>query len=804
MSGPENIKGFDYQISYSLLKTLELLANDSSDMSIIFESLDEQEEDFNIISENFDEYHQLKKRNEGNHWTPGDLKLILNKFIDKDKGSTKFCFVTDGTANPDLKKLKKLTIKDSAIDDVFLSLFLPEDKTIAQLKDVLRRTSIYTRFFSSDDDDDPAKNLKKEIFETLNNPPFELQYPASACFSELWKLVFDYAREAKRISIQNIKNDFVKKGVSIVQKPWLEIPLITGFLGREEELNIILTNTTKSNIIIIYGINGIGKTWMVSKIVEENALNTTCWINTNRWTSIDHFIFLFSAFLYSNGHVFEAKKLHDLDIAKRLPTITKILEILDVTIVVDSVNSGNKDFFEFIVELIKHLKIKKLLGKLIISSTNIVQGYSEIDVIQKRIYDFNLKGFSIEDTKLILSTLIKTIDEESIIAFHNALGGHPMAIFFLKELLDKNYITQIDISDIRTKSIEVARDWIIEKSISNLSETNRDYLLKLSLLEGYITEEEISFILDSGIKSKYLLNELYIQHLISFQDGNLLIHDSIKEVAINMLGHVYKFTLHKKLVDFYFSIMDSQYSAKESVLYEWIMKWGHQTEQLKGSNLLDDKYALIINQSDEELAALWAIRRFGYPFDFKTEDLSSSELIVKILLGKALITKNLDPHRTYMDSPVEYILLNIDFWQECFITYLCLSRNLSNHLGYISVFLPNFSFHVQNITCWWEHCIEYMPLPSIPKSEEIEHSNFIKEQFEKGAYDSKTTEEIEFLRSMLIVGEQDEENNDIDEENELESQASWCPIFGHCCPGGEEQSIECRNDTEEDEPKAKE
>lgn len=49
MSGPENLKGFDYQITYSLLKTIELIKLGVLDCKIIYESLDENEEDFNII-----------------------------------------------------------------------------------------------------------------------------------------------------------------------------------------------------------------------------------------------------------------------------------------------------------------------------------------------------------------------------------------------------------------------------------------------------------------------------------------------------------------------------------------------------------------------------------------------------------------------------------------------------------------------------------------------------------------------------------------------------------------------------------
>jgi len=469
MSGPENLRGFDYQITYSLLKVLELFSDYSPELSMKFESIGEDEEDFNVYGDGWQDFHQVKKRSEGNHWTPGGLKPIFKKFVDKDRGSTNFYFITDGSANPDVKKLKAAIKADDDFDGDFLVQFLPEGVTKKRLSEILKRTILYTRYFSSDDDEDPSKILKKEVLETINRYPFALGHTVEICYSRLWKIIFDYAREAKTITIQQIKEDFLQAGVSFVKNPWSDFPAIEEFQGRKVELHDIETSLSLSNKIIIYGINGIGKTLVSSKIIHETALNSTCWIKCDRWTSIDYFMFLITSLLYSQEHEYEAKSLQGLEIADRVPALLGVLERVAITIVVDSINSGSQDLNLFIENLLEESLCKKIKANLIISSTKRIQGYSESDVTNNRISEYYLTGFTLDDSKLIMSSINSYLGETEIAEFHNAVGGHPMAIFFLKELIGKKSITTDDLHSISSKSVETARDWIIERSIMQLS-----------------------------------------------------------------------------------------------------------------------------------------------------------------------------------------------------------------------------------------------------------------------------------------------------------------------------------------------
>jgi hypothetical protein len=801
MSGPENLKGFDYQITYSLLKTIELIKLGVSDCKIIYESLEENEEDFNIILPDGSEYHQLKKRIEGNHWTPGDLKSIFEKFLSKSTATTNFFFVTNGTANPAVKKLKELLYKNETPSDDLLKDFLPEKKTLKELKELLKRTTILTRHYSSEDDENPAKLLKIAALDYLNQPPFSLKQNDELVYNNAWKITYDLAREAKTIDLKNLLQIFEKIGIEIENTPWLSLPKINDFKGRKEEIEIIKSKLQTSRKLIINGINGIGKTWITTRLIftEKDLVKKTCWIQTNRWTTIDRFIFLVSSFLYANGNALQAEQIRKSEIADRIPSILNALKKTDFTIVIDSVNSGNSDFIAFVTDLVNQSLEIEHLGKLIISSTKRLFNFSEADFSKNKVSEYNLLGFSLKDTNNILIEVSDYFEKNEIEDFHNSVGGHPISIFFLKELILRDSITKDEFTKIKLKSIENARDWIIEKSIQQLSETSKNNLLNLSVIDEIVTFEEAELLLNSVIKPKYLLRELHEFNLISLDENGILLHDSIREVALNMLTKDSRYALHKKLADYYFAKMKPLYGTDEGVDYDLIMKWGYHTECLKDSSYLEEKYSKILQLKNIELDALWAISRFGYPFDFKSENLKESKLVIKNLLAKKLIKENENDKLKYSYRSHLYVISNLDFWDECLVVSLCISRALSYHLGYIPIFKPNHSWNLQGQACWWEHCIEFMPLPPIPKQQRIDHLKFIEEKLERGEYADKTEEHREMLREWVRKGVPD----NAPEKKDVEMEKKSCPIFGHCCPDGKKQAQACRKEFNKEEKRIK-
>lgn len=797
MGGTDGLKGFDYQITYSVLRIIELLIqNTPNSTEFIFESLIEEEEDFNIIDGISKEFIQLKKRIEGNHWTLFDLKEILSKFLEKGDKTTKFHFVTNGTGNPDVIKIKKALLTNSKIDNELLDKLTPEGKNRNQIIDLLKSVQISTRFGISDDDNDPAKILRNECFKLLNRYPIYLNgVDLDSAYNSIWKLIFDYSREGKKVALETIKRELKQMGVQIESSPWSYEVQIDDFTGREVELQNLKEIINSKQVVCLNGINGIGKTWTTIKLINQtDYIDKTCWIGINQWTTIEQLQFTISSYLYNANKNFLASKVNTGERVHVIPAIIHSLKEHNYILVFDSYNSANNDFKTFVKELIETTSRNEIEGRILCSSTETVF-IARTQEGKSNYQEYDLSGFELKETEAILSELSADFTDDDITQFHNSVGGHPMSIFFLKDIYLKNGSETITVRELSQKSIEECRDYILEKSIMILDEESKNHLLSLSVFKGDIDWDQCDAQIDSILNAKTALHPLFTKRLLIRTKSGVSIHDSIRAVCQTIITERFKIQLLIKAIDYIFSKMQSGFDGPEGVLYDDMVKWSDLLSELHSINSIDEKYKLIFDFTDLELDALWAISRFGYPFDYETEDLSSSQEVVNNLVAKGYVKENDDSKRVRHDKKLIYDLTNLDYWQECLIIALCLSRGISSNMGYIPIFKENHSFSEQMLICWWEHCIEFMPLPPQPRMERIEHQEYVKKKFEDGEYNDKTEKELEFL--LDIINENITDN--ALEENDLEMEESSCPTFGHCCPGGNDQAQECRKHEEENE-----
>jgi hypothetical protein len=136
--------------------------------------------------------------------------------------------------------------------------------------------------------------LKNAVLESLNKPPISLKQDYELIYNNAWKTIYDLARGTKSIDMKVLLQVFKKIGIEIEKTPWLILPKINDFNGRKEELEIIKSQLDVSRKIIINGINGIGKTWITIKLIstEIDSLKKSCWIQTNRWITIETYFFI--------------------------------------------------------------------------------------------------------------------------------------------------------------------------------------------------------------------------------------------------------------------------------------------------------------------------------------------------------------------------------------------------------------------------------------------------------------------------------------------------------------------------------
>jgi hypothetical protein len=378
-----------------------------------------------------------------------------------------------------------------------------------------------------------------------------------------------------------------------------------------------------------------------------------------------------------------------------------------------------------------------------------------------------LKGLTVNDTKLFFKKLKIQSSNEQIIEFNKAVGGHPMALVFIKNLLENGEYRPEDFKELSQESIEKIFEWLFKKIFSTLNSSEKGIILRMSIFNYPFNDNEALEVIEVIERPRYLFMPLYQKNLITKLGSEFVIHDCIRPVAYDILTNSEKNRLHNKMVNFYKKEMEIDYKTNHEVSYVKIFKWGYHLENVDSGECLSPLVIKLKRMDEKYLDALWAIRRFGYPFSFADKKLKQCNSIIRELVKCEQIEKNTQKLNKKSEKIPEYVLKNFNFFDELFVVHLCLSKNVSNHLGYIKNTNPNFAYSKQNLLCPWEHCIELFPLPS--------------DEFEKMS---------ESIKLNLV----DIDGNILMKDAWAFIKASSCPIFGHSCPNGPEQANFCKNE----------
>lgn len=387
------------------------------------------------------------------------------------------------------------------------------------------------------------------------------------------------------------------------------------FVGRESELNLIKDWLDKSpnKIVIIHGIAGIGKTTLVSKILEEyRPRKNVFWYRFHEWDKLRNILTPLSEFLSQMNmqdlkNYLESKATLDLnevaDILEKLLNNSNSLLFID-----DFHRAGANDkiigLFTLITEMLERIEGLKV----IIASRSIVSFYDRREVvIKKLIAELALKGLDEEGSKALLKLrALKDVDQEPVFkSIFNLTQGHPLSLELIdrldaiKELKDqKNFNLYIE-EEIFLKLTD------IEKKILQIASLHR----YPTALEGLLIFSELSYEVLAKLLKKSLLVE---------SDEGYEAHEIIKDFFFAHLSPELKKELHLKIGEFYLNQLEkteellekgrisieAQYhflnSGKQDKLVEVAVKNGADLiEQGYFEELLDTLNKLDIDRLDQ-------------------------------------------------------------------------------------------------------------------------------------------------------------------------------------------------------------
>ncbi len=218
------------------------------------------------------------------------------------------------------------------------------------------------------------------------------------------------------------------------------------FYGREQELsklNAWITDKELYRVIIIYGIAGIGKTTLTSKLIDTyRGSKHLFWHNFYNWDTVRGVLLRLSEFLSKIGDD-KLIKYIDFDRPLKLDKILKSLkdemEELNLLLIFDDVHKANEELRSFISSLIEILN-QSNTAKFLILSRYIIPFYNQRKVlVRKSIAELELEGLDFQSSVKILRK--KGLPQAKYRAIYNMTAGNPLLLeIFEHNRKSKRYI----------------------------------------------------------------------------------------------------------------------------------------------------------------------------------------------------------------------------------------------------------------------------------------------------------------------------------------------------------------------------
>ncbi len=309
------------------------------------------------------------------------------------------------------------------------------------------------------------------------------------------------------------------------------------FIGREREVNFLKEAiiSKKKRVSVVYGIAGVGKTTLSWKITEifKNDMNIF-YIDLKEWTSLGYMLKELGTFLSGCGwdHL---KNLMDpnteIEIEPICDLIKTLPEDLPILLVLDDVHRAPEEVLMFLASLKERLHSMKNMNIIILSRYR-VNFYDIRDVrITGLIGEEELLGFDRETSRRFL--IERGFPKGEVDQIIEKTGGHPLALV----LVEKEGF------GIETTDFEQFL------SIEIFSKLSRPQTYTLGLLSLYRLQLGYDDLLGIEDIEADVISTLVDQHLIFDTPGGFVIHDLIKEQAVeHMLPHDRK-KAHEALMD---------------------------------------------------------------------------------------------------------------------------------------------------------------------------------------------------------------------------------------------------------------
>jgi ATP/maltotriose-dependent transcriptional regulator MalT len=315
-----------------------------------------------------------------------------------------------------------------------------------------------------------------------------------------------------------------------------EVPSVSGFVGRENELRSL---ASEDGLSVVIGLPGIGKTSLASAYAASAiSRRPVVWHTVREVDSFGYLTNKIAVFLARFGFSEALEYVQgggDEDRLK-IELLGKGLDNLRAMTVFDDYQRNRDDRLDTLLE---HLWKNCTKVKILLLSRSRPKFYT----LGQRASELWLQGLTLEETKKLLSSWRVEIPEREAEELWRRLSGHPLSLTLFNTLA-KERGTSVPLSSLR----EQLTDFFTREIYSALSPEERDVLLTLSVFRAPIPPRALSEILH--LKNlNYLIHNLETKMLLRRQEDMLVVHEVERAAFYGFLDNPEK--IHASVAKYY-------------------------------------------------------------------------------------------------------------------------------------------------------------------------------------------------------------------------------------------------------------
>lgn len=317
---------------------------------------------------------------------------------------------------------------------------------------------------------------------------------------------------------------------------YLYLPVITGFMGREAELKALGNGFRSKHIIVIEGIAGTGKTYLVCHFINQMEGDFSIFFKECKGDLNLHSLLVeVNEYLKGEGEMGFELVLHEtrIDHETKMRALVDILERRMHIIVLDDFhNLQDEGIQKLILFLDRFLKRSRII---IISRTS-------PPLIRKldpnNVEEIHLGGFNEEEAVSYLKRGVN-VDEAILKQVFKKTGGLPLALNLFIGLL-RYYSIEDLVSQPSRYAKDIFNRYLIDKVFELLSGDETEMITRFSVFRSPVRKDAIYYLYPMANWEEVLIS--LIDKLLIIKNGELFsMQPFIREFAYERLGERRKY-----------------------------------------------------------------------------------------------------------------------------------------------------------------------------------------------------------------------------------------------------------------------